>query len=112
MGKRAPLLVLRYSEFVVEGSDLTVHAGRDMAVAVRILYQVVLVIFLCVIETGERSELYAERVVLPALLSEYFSNDISRFFVSIVNAGLVLAADIMSLLILDSGVDTDKVGFE
>ena len=80
-----------------------------MAVAVRILFEVVLVIFLGGIVVFERADLHEEFLAAAALDLRDALHRLSRAFVGEVNAGLVLAAAVVALPVLHRGVDDIEV---
>ena len=91
------------------GKELHLRA-RDVAVAVRILFEVVLVVFLGGIEVFERADLHEEFFAAAALDLRDALHRLSRAFVGEVNAGLVLAAAVVALPVLHRGVDDIEVG--
>ena len=91
------------------GKELHLRA-RDVAAAVRILFEVVLVVFLGGIEVFERADLHEEFFAAAALDLRDALHRLSRAFVGEVNAGLVLAAAVLALPVLHRGVDDIEVG--
>ena len=80
-------------------------SARDVAVAVRVLFEVVLVVFLGGIEVFERAGLHEELFNASPLDLRDALHRFLRAFVGEVNAGLVLAAAVVALPVLHRGVD-------
>ena len=81
-----------------------------MAVAVRVLFEVVLVVFLGRIVVLERADLHEEFLAAAALDLRDALHRLSRAFVGVVDAGLVLAAAVVALPVLHRGVNDIEVG--
>ena len=81
-----------------------------MAVAVRILFEVVLVVFLGGKEVFERADLHEEFLAAASLDLRDALHRLSRAFVGVVDAGLVLAAPVVALPVLHRGVDDIEIG--
>ena len=107
-GLRRGLLVVTRVD-AQPGKELHLRA-RDVAVAVRILFEVVLVVFLGGIEVFERADLHEEFFAAAALDLRDALHRLSLAFVGEVNAGLVLAAAVVALPVLHRGVDDIEVG--
>ena len=107
-GLRRGLLIVTWVD-AQPGKELHLRA-RDVAVAVRILFEVVLVVFLSGIEVFERADLHEEFFAAAALDLRDALHRLSRAFVGEVNAGLVLAAAVVALPVLHRGVDDIEVG--
>ena len=105
--RRGLLIVARID--AQPGKELHLRA-RDVAVAVRILFEVVLVIFLGGIVVFERTDLHEEFLAAPALNLRDALHRFSRAFVGEVDTGLVLAAPVVALPVLRRGVDDIEVG--
>ena len=81
-----------------------------MAVAVRILLQIVLVVLLGGIVVLERADLHEELFAASPLDLRDALHRLLRAFVGVVNAGLILAAPVVALPVLHRGVDHIEVG--
>ena len=81
-----------------------------MAVAVWVLFEVVLVVFLGGIEVFERADLHEEFLAAASLDLRDALHRLSGTFVGVVDAGLVLAAAVVALPVLYRGVDHIEVG--
>ena len=82
---------------------------RDMAVAARIFLQIVLVVRLGGIVVFQRSNLHGEPFTASPLDFGDAFHRFSRAVVGVVNAGLVLASDVVALPVLHRGVDDVEV---
>ena len=81
-----------------------------MTVAVGVLFQIVLMIFLSRVEVHQRADLHLE-LSAPAALN--LRDALHRFLglvVCVVNAGLVLGAHIVALPVFHGGIDHIEVG--
>ena len=105
--RRGLLIVARVD--AQSGKELHLRA-RDVAVAVRILFEVVLVVFLGGIVILERADLHEKFLAAAALDLRDALYRFSRAFVGVVDAGLVLTAPVVALLVLHRGVDDIEVG--
>ena len=83
--------------------------ARDVAVAVRVLFEVVLVVFLGGIVILERADLHEEFLAAAALDLRDALHRLSGAFVGVVDTGLVLAAAVVALPVLYRGVDDVEV---
>ena len=81
-----------------------------MAVAVRILFEVVLVVFLGGIVVLERADLHEELLTSAALDLRDALHRFPGLVVGVVHAGLILAAPVVALPVLHRGVDHIEVG--
>ena len=87
------------------------HLGLgDMAVAFRILLQIVLVVFLGGIVVLERADLHEELFAASPLDLRNALHRLLRAFVGVIDTGLILAAPVVALPVLHRGVDHIEVG--
>lgn len=75
-----------------------------MTVAAGVLQEIVLVIVFCVVEDGKGGDFHTELGMFFCFLLDISLDDFPRGGVGIVDAGLVLGADVISLLVFHSGV--------
>ena len=105
--RRGLLIVARID--AQPGKQLHLRA-RDVAVAARIFFEVVLMVFLGGIVVFKRADLHKEFLAAAALDLRDALHCFSRAFVGVVDAGLVLAAPVVALPVLYRGVDHIEVG--
>ena len=89
------------------------HLLRNVAVAVRIFIEILLVVFLRRIEVLDGRQLYRElRAVLCLLLVINRLNLRKLALIRIIDAGTILNATVISLLIYGKRIDHQKVLIE
>ena len=82
---------------------------RDVAIAVRILFQIILMVFLGGVVVFQRPDLHEEFLAAPPLNLRDALYGLPRPVVGIVDAGLVLASDVIPLPVLHRGVDDVEI---